>query len=52
MTGVQTCALPIYLEELNDTLQVLEDFLKMVFGDHVKVMVTQKGVEVEEYEHD
>lgn len=40
------------LKELNDTLHGLEDFLKMVFGDHVKVLVTQKGVEVEEYEHD
>jgi hypothetical protein len=29
-----------------------EEVLRTVFGDHVKVVVTREGFEVEEYEHD
>ena len=29
-----------------------EDFLSDAFGDHVKVIVSRDGIEVEEYEHD
>lgn len=28
------------------------DFMKSLFGDHAKVIVTPKGIEVEEYNHD
>jgi hypothetical protein len=40
------------LRELNKTLCGMEDELEAVFGDHVQVIVTKKGVEVEEYDHD
>ena len=29
-----------------------EDLMKVMFGDHVKVVVTANGIETEEYEHD
>lgn len=35
-----------FLKEFDD------DEYEIMFGDHVKVMVTRDGVEVEEYEHD
>lgn len=38
--------------KLSKTLEGMEDELKIGFGDHVKVIVTHDGVEVEEYEHD
>jgi hypothetical protein len=40
------------LVELSKTLQGMQDELEAVFGDHVQVIVTRDGVEVEEYEHD
>lgn len=40
------------LKELNKTLSGAEDELLAAFGDHVKVVVTQEGVEVEEFDHD
>lgn len=40
------------LKDLEKTLGELEEELEAVFGDHVKVIVTKEGVEVEEYEHD
>jgi hypothetical protein len=40
------------LRELDETLSSLENCLQVVFGDHVRVIVTQKGVDVEECEHD
>lgn len=39
-------------EALQTELNGLEDALKTLFGDHVKVIVTADGVEVEEYDHD
>ena len=39
-------------EQLSAELAGLEDALKTLFGDHVKVIVTKEGVEVEEYDHD
>lgn len=29
-----------------------QDLMKVIFGDHVKVIVTKEGIDVEEYEHD
>lgn len=40
------------LQGLNKTLSGAEYELLAAFGDHVKVVVTQEGVEVEEYDHD
>jgi hypothetical protein len=40
------------LNELSEALSGMEDELEAIFGDHVKVIVTTEGVEVEEYEHD
>lgn len=37
---------------LNNFLQNNEDVLEDMFGDHVSVYVTAKGVEVNEYDHD
>ena len=39
-------------KELSDSLSALESPLKVLFGDHVEVIVTKEGVEVEEYSHD
>lgn len=38
-------------EALANELSGLEDALKTLFGDHVKVTVTKSGVNVEEYDH-
>lgn len=40
------------LVALNKQLRTLEEEMRIVFGDHVKVVVTQKGIEVSEFEHD
>jgi hypothetical protein len=40
------------LKELNKAMQGMEAELEAVFGDHVQVIVTAEGVEVEEHEHD
>lgn len=40
------------LIEFTSLLSSASDDLKAAFGDHVQVIVTQEGVEVEEYEHD
>lgn len=40
------------VESVESYLERSEDFLLDVFGDHVKVIVTPDGVEVEDYEHD
>jgi hypothetical protein len=40
------------LGDLAAALQKAEDELLAAFGDHVKVIVTREGVDVEEYEHD
>ncbi len=40
------------LKDLEKTLGDLEDELEAVFGDHVRVIVTAEGVDVEEYNHD
>lgn len=37
---------------LTKLLESMKDELEDIFGDHVKVIVTPTGVEVEEYEHD
>ena len=39
-------------EALAQELSGLEDALQTLFGDHVRVVVTKDGVEVEEYDHD
>jgi len=31
---------------------VIEDFLKAIYGDHVRVKVTREKVEINEYQHD
>lgn len=38
--------------ELEKMLGGAEEVLEAVFGDHVYVIVTNKGVDVQEYEHD
>jgi hypothetical protein len=40
------------LKDLEGALGSLEDELHAVFGDHVRVIVTPDGVDVEEYSHD
>lgn len=40
------------LQELEAALSGGEPELKAAFGDHVQVIVTKDGVDVEEYEHD
>jgi hypothetical protein len=40
------------LIELNKTLSGSDEELLAAFGDHVKVIVTHEGVEVEEFDHD
>lgn len=42
----------IALSELEAALSGSEDELKAAFGDHVRVIVTKEGVDVEEYSHD
>lgn len=37
---------------LSNTLEAAEDLLKEVFGNHVAVLVTSKGIDVQDYEHD
>jgi hypothetical protein len=39
-------------EQLENLLGGMEDALKLVFGDHCYVIVTEDGITVEEYEHD
>lgn len=40
------------IKAINNFFQNSENSLKEAFGDHAKVLVTSKGLEVEEYEHD
>lgn len=40
------------VSELSEALQSAPDELLAAFGDHVRVIVTKSGVDVEEYEHD
>lgn len=40
------------MKALDKALDGLSDELEAVFGDHVSVIVTSGGVEVEEYKHD
>jgi hypothetical protein len=48
--------LKVQLNMVKDITDVLtsmdDDTLQEVFGDHVKVVVTRDGIEIEEYEHD
>lgn len=37
---------------LSDTLRDAEDLLKEVFGNHVAVLVTSTGIDVQDHEHD
>lgn len=37
---------------LDKALDSLEDVVKMTLGDHIRVTVTRKGMEIDEYEHD
>ncbi len=38
--------------EVHGSLAGMENALREAFGDHVQVVVTKKGIETEEYEHD
>jgi hypothetical protein len=40
------------IEYVHSTLTQMGDALKDMFGDHVQITVTRKGVETEEYEHE
>ena len=41
------------VKDITDVLTSMDDdTLQEVFGDHVKVVVTRDGIEIEEYEHD
>jgi hypothetical protein len=40
------------LKNVEETCHSLEDLLKEAFGDHVKITVTRKKIEVEDYDHD
>jgi hypothetical protein len=40
------------LSELADALSANEEVCLAAFGDHVQVIVTRDGIEVEEYSHD
>jgi hypothetical protein len=40
------------LQELESALSGGEPELKAAFGDHVRVIVTREGVDIEEFEHD
>lgn len=42
----------IDINELEKALGGMEEELQSVFGDHVRVLVTARGVDVDEYEHD
>ena len=41
-----------HCEAMGTFIQNLEDFLEGTFGDHVQVIVTRDGVDIDEYEHD
>lgn len=40
------------LKELGSAISGAKDEMLAAFGDHVRVIVTKEGVDVEEYEHD
>lgn len=40
------------MEEINDMLESAEEFLELIWGDHVQVTVTRDGFVTEEYDHD
>jgi predicted RNase H-like nuclease (RuvC/YqgF family) len=41
------------LKDIDDLLKNIDqDTLEKMFGDHVKVLVTKDGIDVEQYEHD
>ena len=45
------------LESIREFMSILnspemEDIFRVMFGDHVKVVLTRKGIEVDEYDHD
>lgn len=45
------------LESIREFMSILnspemEDIFRAMFGDHVKVVLTRKGIEVDEYSHD
>ena len=40
------------ITEINNMLSQSEDILLLLFGDHVKITVSPKGIDVEEYEHE
>jgi hypothetical protein len=40
------------LKKFEDVLSKSEDILLAMFGDHVQVTVTPKGIDTEEFEHD
>lgn len=40
-------------ERLSSSLESMdEDFIRGMFGDHVRVVITREGIETEEYSHD
>lgn len=40
------------LKELDKAFSDIQDTMRAIFGDHVKVTITREGTEVEEYEHE
>lgn len=40
------------IKQTSKILHNAEDILLMMFGDHVKVVATPNGIDVEEYDHD
>lgn len=40
------------IDDINTFIHEAEDAMKDAFGDHTRVVVTAKGIETEEYEHD
>lgn len=49
----ERCTVSANIKELMEGLQQIpEEAYEQMFGDHVQVVVTRDGVEVEEYEHD
>ena len=38
--------------EINQMINSLEEWLDIIYGDHVIITVTKKGTNIENYEHD
>lgn len=38
--------------EISEMIDSLEEWLEVIYGDHVQITVTKNGTDIEEYEHD